>query len=340
MIKLGVHRLEDFTPNGHPGLTGRVRRFFGANRISYRLLRTSMPPTEREVTVFEQITRDMQLSSGVYRLTFRRRFEQVDPIVNGVLAERAAGRDVYEVEDWAASNCLTSMEWAQTLFPAIPQSRLTTTDLTLHLIEVELPNGDCFIGETNGALLQYLQGPLTVRLVPDESALAPVNWWIGKQARARWAEIWNSLTFDANWLDGSVAPGSELKVQSMRVRSLPMVHPEVLDLSRREPRFTVAHHSIFNTRPRPADAIRSMNIFNWSYFDSARMAEGARAVWNSLHPGGLWIVGRTITEHPLEHHFSIFEKGERGFRQLPLPGPESEIAELVRGLDFEPVRTR
>jgi|GEM_PF-2807214 len=81
--------------------------------------------------------------------------------------------------------------------------------------------------------------------------------------------------------------------------------------------------------PEPVDVIRSMNIFNTGYFEPPRLAEGARAVWSSLKPGGVWIVGRTWQEKPPSHNVSFFERTGNGFKLLRRYGDGSEIESIV-----------
>jgi hypothetical protein len=72
-----------------------------------------------------------------------------------------------------------------------------------------------------------------------------------------------------------------------------------------------------------------MNIFNKSYFPEEQLAEGSRAAFQSVAPGGLWIAGRT-TEDDLRNHATLFRRGEGGWEILERIGAGSEIEELVR----------
>jgi hypothetical protein len=120
---------------------------------------------------------------------------------------------------------------------------------------------------------------------------------------------------------------------SMRLVRLPLVHPEALALASASPEsFAIRTHSVFTAAPAPVDLVRTMNILNRSYFDEARLQEGARSVWRSLYAGGLWIVGRTVREQPPEHRASVFEKTAEGFRLVERFGGPSEIEDLALAL--------
>ena len=50
-----------------------------------------------------------------------------------------------------------------------------------------------------------------------------------------------------------------------------------------------------------------MNIFNRAYFSEEQLAAGAAAMFDSLEPGGIWIVGRTL-EDDLTNHATFFRR--------------------------------
>lgn len=334
MIKLGVHRLEDFRADETAGMWSGLRRLVSGNRISLRLLRTQVPPSPREIAVFEHISKEMRLASGIYRRTFRHRFREMDPVVNALLRERGRNREIYEVEDWAASTCLTSTEWAETLFDALPQSRLTASDLTLNLLEIATASGGVYIAETNGKPLQYLEGKFTLRLEPPERMAVLLNWWLARRALGRWPEIWRTLSAQADRLNALGSDNPTFETEGLRVSTLPIVHPEAEALRQSDGRFRIERHSVFEPRAAAVDAIRTMNIFNLAYFQREKLTEGISAVWRSLRPGGIWIVGRTVSENPLENNFSVLEKNERGFDLLKRDSRGSEIEALALELDL------
>jgi hypothetical protein len=133
------------------------------------------------------------------------------------------------------------------------------------------------------------------------------------------------LKIPSDWLDSSA---DMLTVPPYRLRKIPMLHPEAEALRFRDQRFLIERHSAFTPLCQPVDVIRSMNIFNRAYFPPERLTEGARAVWQSLKPGGWWIAGRT-REDPPAHDVSILEKNSGGFRFVERYGEGSEIESLA-----------
>lgn len=304
-----------------------MRNAFFGNRIAFNLLRAAVPPTPAQIDLFEHTIPQVRLSSGVYRTTFRGRFREFDPWVNERLTRIFDSSAPLRVEDWAASDCLASSEWAASLFPLFPRSTLTASDLTLFLVEVCLPDGSSCIMETNGELLQYIRPPFVIRMNPPEPRLLAVNSFLGSRARSRFRALQAEWRIPPEWLE-SECP--EIFEQPPFVfRKIPLLHPEALALRRSSDRFAIRRHSVFEPAAEPCDVIRSMNIFNLAYFPRERLLEGARAIAASLREGGVWILGRTVKEPPPVNNASILIRTKTGFALRERFGAGSEIEELV-----------
>jgi len=333
MLKLGISRLEDYyalQPSG--SLTARLRSVFTRNRISFQLLRTAMPPEAGEVKRFEAIMHTMQLNSGVYRTTARNRFHDLDRFINGLLGARYSADQTFEIQDWAASDCLTSVEWAESLFALFPKLRLVCSDLMLALIEVQLDDGSAFILQGDGEPLQYIRRPFVIRLGPLEPKWLPVNHLLARRALAKLRTIKTQIEIPAGWLE---SPGETLPAPPFQLRKIHAVHPEAQALQARDGRFLIRRHSVFEALQEPVDVIRTMNIFNRIYFSDERLLAGAQAVWSSLKPGGLWIVGRTWSDNPPTNHATVLERTADGFQLVEKYGEGSEIVPLVVKRAFE-----
>jgi hypothetical protein len=288
-------------------------------------------PLETKVSLFQHALHGLRLSSGVYRTTCRGRFEHLNRRLNELLGARFDRTAALEVQDWAASDCLTSAEWASSLFAEFPKARLTASDLTLFFVEADLPGGESFILEPNGEALQYIRPPFVIRLNPPERRLLAVNWLLCRHASSKLRELRRRWAIPAAWLDSD---SETLDQPPFVFRKISLVHPEAEILRRSSTRFAVQRHSVFEPLAEPCDAIRTMNIFNPGYFDEPRLREGARAVWLSLRQGGIWAVGRTWQDDPPKHRASVFAKEDRGFRLLDRYDGGSEIDELIASADL------
>lgn len=325
MLKLGLLNAEDYVPMDRS--IRRGRSLFG-RRISLQLLRTRLPPSPQETAVFEAAMVQLRLTSGIYRTTFRERFRDFDPVVNALIADRFSRDARLVIHDWAASDCLTSSEWAASLFRLFPNATFVASDLTLFLIEVTLPDGAAFVLQPDGGALQYIRRPFVIRLCPPEPKLLVVNHVMGRKAEARLKELRQTLHIPQAWLDSDE---ETLTVPPYHLRRIPMTHPEARELAQRDERFSIRRHSAFEPLAAPVEVVRTMNLLTTVYFTAARIGEGARAVWQSLVPDGFWIVGRTM-EETLVHNASVLKKTAGGFDVVARIGDGADIEQQVLAL--------
>lgn len=328
MLQYGICTLDRFRPPPR-GALRRLRNVLRPHRVSLRLLRTGMPPSPREIAVFEHLILELRTSNGTYRTTYRGRFADVDPVVNALLLERYGRDAAVAVHDWAASSCLTSAEWARSLFAVLPRASLTASDLVLFLVEIALPSGEVFIVEPHGHPLQYVRPPFVIRLDPPEPLLFPINRILGRRAAARLAAL--NVAIPEAWL---ASDDEELLLPGAQLRKVAITHLDARELAAADPRFRIRRHSAFEPLPDAADAVRTMNIFNTNYFVPHRLRDGVRAVWSSLRPGGIWIMGRTMETGGRRNEVTLFARTGRGFEVAGRVGAGSEIEAFVLGMEL------
>jgi hypothetical protein len=305
MLKLGVCRLDQFPEDGadqHTVLSRRgayqlfrratpsFLRDFSKTRISYQLLLTAVPPSDREVAIFEYVMARMRLSNGVFRTTCSGRFQGLDEFLNSILAKHFPQQAPLQIHDWAASDCVTSHEWAKSLLPLFPKAQFTASDLTLLLLAVELDRAETFIFEANGSLLQYVRPPFVVRIQPPEPGVLLVNSLIRRYAQKKFEQLSAKWVLPDEWLNSYA---TEYQEGSLLFRKIPLIHPKALAFRQECGRFDIRRHSAFEPLDKPVHVIRTMNILNLTYFSRRDLTAGIRAVFDSLVEGGVWIVGRT-----------------------------------------------
>jgi hypothetical protein len=322
VFKLGVYRLDQLQrPQS-------IRSWFSRDRVSLQLLRG--PASPERVRLFESVMPQIRLSNGVYRTTSRARFHAFDKSVNELLRKHIESSRALDIQDWAASDCIASSEWASALWSCFPHARVTASDLTLFLLEATHPEGEIFIWEEGGELLQYVRPPFVVRFHPPEHKLMVVNRILAWHARNRFRRFERTWNIPRQWLRTESA--DTLDLPPFILRKIPLIHPDAQTLRLRSDRFAIALHSAFESLERPCDIIRTMNIFNLKYFSAATLREGIEAVRRSLLPNGIWIVGRTFQEDPPEHDASLLIKDGDGFRLWERHGKGSEIESLIPAL--------
>jgi len=308
MLQFGI-----LTPNQYARATKR-RRLTGSG-VSFDLLVVSDHPTKEEILRFEQISYCLRTSNGTTRMTFRHRMPDVDEAALRLMCQSFRSDAGLIVQDRAASTCLTSTEWAERLFSVFPRTQFEASDSLLYLIRISLPGGPAFIVEPSGQPLQYIESPFVVSLCPREPYRYPLNHLIA--ARAKWK--FRRLSLPDNLTDSGES-------SEYRIERISCVHPEADSLSRRDVRFTIRLRSVFERTPG-LDVLRTMNILNLAYFSIQQLIDGIRAAFQSLKPGGFWIVGRT--EEDKTNHVTFFRRTDEKWEVLEKVGNGSEIEDLV-----------
>jgi hypothetical protein len=329
VLRLGIWEKKSFLADPPAGLLGRMKYLLSRSRVSFRLLDMPPNPSMEDVEVFERLMPFIRLSGGTYRTTYRQRFHNLDPVVNALLVKNFSSSTEVHVEDLAASACLTSFEWATTLFPLFPRLRFVASDLLLFLVGVEQVNSpESFVSEPDGHALQYIRPPFVIRMDEPERWSLPLNRLWYAHAQRRWRSVRQSWAVPDSWMDPIC--DEAIDRNGYRFRKLSLIHPDALNLARHDARFRIRRQSVFEPLPAPCHVIRSMNIFNRAYFSEAQLAQGARAAVASLLPGGIWILGRTTAEEPPVHEVTIFRKQSSGALEvLDRLGAGSEIEAIA-----------
>jgi hypothetical protein len=256
---------------------------------------------------------------------------EVDARVTPILTNRFDSREHLVIHDWAASDCLTTVEWARQLLPLFPRSEILASDLLLHLVEVRVSAGERFFCEPGGALLQYVRRPFVIPMDPSWSRGDLFNRACQRCAQWRFHRI-----LPANWASTMIPDPPDDNLPG--VYRLGLAHPEAVRLRETDDRFRIQERSIFEPLPVPCNVIRTINILNRTYFDEPQLGLAIRNVWQSLAPGGIWIVGKTDENTGIQvTRATVYQRaGERWEELLSINGG-TEIADIVQQLSFAAV---
>lgn len=315
-VKAGMFQFGILTPNQYARATEQ-RRLAGSG-VSFNLLETSDPPTKEEVLRFEKINYSLRTSNGTTRLTFRHRMPDVDDVAIRLIRQCYRSDADLIVQDRAASTCLTSTEWAEQLLPVYPKIQFEASDNLLYLLRISLPGGRTYIVEPGGRPLQYIKSPFVVCLCPSEPLRYPFNHLVVARAK----RAFQRLSLPQNLSE-------PIETNKYRIDKISCVHPEALDLSKGDPRFTIRLRSVFARTPG-VDVLRTVNILNLAYFTTQQLIDGIHAAFDSLKPYGLWIVGRTH-EKDATNHVTFFRRTDKRWEVLERIGNGSEIERFVTG---------
>jgi hypothetical protein len=296
---------------------GERRRRSGA-RVAYSLLDVGDDPSEESIRAFEDISFTMRSANGTFRTTFRQRFQDVDAGAMKWMETFFDTDSAIEIQDRAVSSGLTSWEWADSVFRRFGEARFEASDILAELIELSR-GSETYILEPGGLPVQYVRPPFAVPLAHQDARRYPVNRLVALWAKRRFAK----LDLGGHWMEAAQERG-------WRLRRISCVHPRVRELSRRNANFQFRVRNVFDEAGGACDVLRTMNIFNRSYFPAGELARGARAAFESLRPGGIWIVGRTW-EDDLSNHVSFLRRSERGWELLGRIGTGWEMEGAALG---------
>jgi hypothetical protein len=316
MVRFGICTAEQYFKVGPD-------RGSSSPHVAYNLLDVGDQPTEEQIRSFEDISLLLRTSNGTFRTTFPRRFQDVDEAALRWMERMyPAGAEIH-IQDRAVSHGLTSLEWAGHVFKSFPSAHFEASDILLDLFEISR-DGAAYIVEPNGRAIQFIKPPFVVSLEHAEPRRYPINRMVARWAKRRFER----LNFEPQ--ERGEAWTKTAEMQGWRVRRFPYIHPQARALARSNPRFEFRRRSVFDVTPETCDVIRTMNIFNRSYFSDDQLTGGAEAIFRSLRPGGMWIVGRTL-EEDLSNHVSLLRRGEKAWEPLERIGNGSEMEKLALG---------
>jgi hypothetical protein len=310
MLRFGICTEEQYRR------AGPRRRDLGA-QVAYSLLDVGNDPSDERISMFEDLCFRLRTSNGTFRTSFPQRFVDLDAAALRWMSELFAPEAPIQIQDRAASHCLTSYDWAQRIFATYSQAEFEASDLVLCLYELSLASGETYIVEPGGEPLQYIRPPFVLSVRHREPRRYPLNLWLGVRARKRFAR----LALPQGWMQSDAGPG-------YRVRRISCVHPRAAALAAGDPRFRVRTRSVFEITPQACDVLRTMNILNRAYFTEDELASAANAVFESVRVSGLWIVGRTL-EEDFSNHATFFLRREDSWQVLGRIGNGSEIEQLA-----------
>lgn len=303
-----------------------AHRWWRRGLIAASLLPQTSSPSREEVDRFERIMDKFNQSNETDRTTGRNRLVTVDNEVLPLLQSLFPLETRLFVQDWAASSGITAAEWYQSLQRLYPSLSFVASDSILYLVELRREKErDAFILEPDGKAIQYIRAPFVVSLVKKHHSIYFINRVVQRRALREWKRVSASFCLSPDSFDGNGA--ESISAPPYLLRRLSLIHPEVIKIQ--SERFQVKQHSVFRPLSRPVHVIRTMNILNRSYFTVSQLQTAAAAVKQSLHPRGLWIVGRTMTDDPPKHDVTVFRKSDCGWQTVMRLGNGSEMESLT-----------
>ena len=199
MLQFGILTADQYA------IATRRRRLTGSG-VSLNLLEVSDHPTREEISRFEEISVGLRTSNGTTRTTFRHRMVDVDEVALRLMRREFRPDNELIIQDRAASNCLTSTEWAEQILAVFSRVHFEASDNLLYLFRISLPRGRTYFVEPGGQPLQYVKSPFVICLYPREPYRYPLNQFIA--ALAKWS--FRRLSLPENLADSAKTRGIEL----------------------------------------------------------------------------------------------------------------------------------
>lgn len=313
-------------------LAGSKTIFGWTKELAYGLLKDESADKIGDSETFEYVIRQLRLSSGVYRTTYRGRFQSVDPVVNEAVRGRFDSSLRLQVREWGCSDGLVSMEWAKSLSQVHSRLDFVTSDLIVYLVEASHGDAHWYL-EPDGTPLQYTKRGRVVPLLKRPSVLFPIDVLIsigaGSTARRSISPLIPALKWERPY---GCAPQHQAGWEFQQVS---LLHPETRQFAQANDWFRVAVHSAFSPESEPCHVLRCMNLLNRNYFNDETLHQAALVAWKSLATGGLWVVGRTSEEGTPQQDVTIFERRDAGFHVVGLIGSGADMQRVLASMPLK-----
>ena len=314
MYKFGIWRYDDLANSRT--ILGKTRQY------SYALLKTPVPATPADLARFETVIRNVRLSSGIWRTTYRSRFDDLDAVAQRVLERTFSEDRTVDLHDLGASDGLLSIDWAERVHATFPQSRMTASDVILYFTEAVWSSGETYILEPSSRPIQYTRPPFVVSIDVPERVVYPLNQLARAWGRRRLEDL-RLCSAEVRW--NGVPDEQVITRGGWTFQQIPLVHPAVLSYARNG-RFRVMPADAFSPLPSKYDVVRVMNLYQPTVFPPGKIHESLRAILGNITEGGILIAGRTIEGEGQRNDASIFQKSRGRVRVLD---------KLSKGFEFE-----
>ena len=317
MYKFGIWRYDDLAHSRT--ILGKTRQY------SYALLKMPVPATPADLARFETVIRNVRLSSGICRTTYRSRFDDLDAVAQRVLESTFSADRTLDLHDLGASDGLLSIEWAERVHAAFPQARMTASDVILYVTEAVWSSGETYILEPSGSPIQYTRPPFVVSMDVPERIVYPLNMLARAWGRRRLQDL-RLCSAEVRW--NGVPDERVIRCGGWTFRQIPLIHPAALSYARNG-RFRIMPTDAFSPLPSKYEVVRVMNLYQPTVFPPGKIHQSLRAILDCLTDDGILIAGRTIESEGQRNDASIFQKSGGRVRVLDKLGKGFEFEHFV-----------
>lgn len=250
----------------------------------------------RDEPLLERLYQSQEAGNGIYKITRRGRFTDLDEQLVNDCRSRFSGDQPLRIHDAGCSSGISSLELFE-LFSRERTVELLATDAFDQITLVSLPGGRWVVS------FDAQQRPLQL-----------ASRWFVLSARRQspWRYLVNRLV-QTVYQYGVLDRAEKMLQQHVRggfpdgVRDVSLFHPLVIQRSREKPNFQARRHDIFRPYFPQQHVVRVMNLLTPHHFAAEQVRQGIRACMESLLPGGLLVVGRSIDEEDGRNCVTAYE---------------------------------
>jgi hypothetical protein len=288
--------------------------------------------TPEDEPLLERLYRSMAAGEGVFKITRRDRFPEVDRKIAEDVVARFPGAGRIAVHDVASSNGITSLE----LYRVLNERSLASVHASDWYDGVYLvtPRGSGWtvVFDADHEPLQYVGWCFVLSPRRKAPWRYPVNRVLSDWLRLRLLPRARSVFMDLSE-DGE---GHMPEPTGGSVRRVWLFHPECVATMRRDPHFTLGRHDLFRASRRKYHVVRAMNVLSPTETGRQRLEQAIRACAAGLVPGGLLVVGRNVDEEDSRPRTTAFALA--GNRLLPAWDVHEgcELKDLIADTRLEP----
>ncbi|MGH8229801.1 MAG: hypothetical protein ACREU3_18180 [Steroidobacteraceae bacterium] len=254
------------------------------------------------------------MRNGTSKLTYPRRFEDLDALVQTLLPESRP----LEIMDVAVSSGVSTAEWLDTLERAGIDCRMVAGDAVIDAFLLSCGEHMRALVDRTGFLMHLELAGRSIRLPPPRRCGAKLHLHGFNLLRAAAAPLFRL----ARRRLGRTSPDRG----SLACRPLKLVSPTLVARGSIE----WIEDDLLDGGPlqRRFHVVRAANVLNRGYFDERTLARMTRRLRERLSPRGLLVVCRTTPDR--RNHATVFRLEDDGrFSAAAHLGDGSEIADLV-----------
>ena len=306
----------------------------GRNRAATARNLYSSSPGELGAAAQEELERDffasLRLRNGTYKLTYARRFDDLNALVNQLLPPARP----LKVMDVAVSSGVSTLEWMESLEKAGIRHHMTAGDITTKGFLISINEDLHVLVDDTGYPLQFdVYGTPVPN--PPRRRFGTIYFLPLRLIRKTLARHFDELR-EACAATAPRQQGASVKRHGVECRPVALVSPRL----KPSPQLEVIEDDILSNMKLAGrfHVLRAANILNRAYFDEETLDAILRNLRARLVRGGLLIVCRTNEQNV--NNATVFTLNDAGrFEAAARLGEGSEVESLVLNLPCDNSRS-